>query len=215
MKKTRLYLIRHGQSIGNLHCTFLGHTDLDLSEKGYLQAELVSEYLKKIPVDRIYSSDLMRAYHTACPTAEKFGLPIETKKELREIFAGEWEGQRFDVLEKKYPESYYIWCHDTARSHPDGGEKVTDLAARFDAATRAIAEENEGKTVLIFAHATPIRIMACLWSGKGLDLLEDTPWPANVSVTCGEYENGKFSLLSYGVHDFLSPSDTTRQEDEA
>ena len=215
MKKTRIYLVRHGQSIGNLNCAFLGHTDLDLSEKGYYQAECVAEYLKDLPVDRIYSSDLMRAYHTALPTAKSKGLPIEKKQELREIFAGQWEGQRFEDLEKKYPESYHIWCHDTARSHPDGGEKVTELAARFSSCTRAIAEENVGKSVLIFAHATPIRIMACLWNGKGLDRLEETPWPANVSVTCGEYEDGKFSLLSYAVHDFLDPKDTTRQEDEA
>ena len=29
---TKLLIIRHGQSIGNLNERFLGHTDLDLSE---------------------------------------------------------------------------------------------------------------------------------------------------------------------------------------
>ncbi len=215
MKKTRIFLIRHGQSIGNLNQAFLGHTDLDLSEMGYYQAERVGEYLKGIPADRIYSSDLMRAYHTACPAARLQGLPITKKEQLREIFAGEWEGKRFLDLERDYPESYHIWCRNTALAHPDGGEKVTCLAERFSACVKAIAEENEGKTVLIFAHATPIRIMACLWSGRGLKDLEETPWPPNVSVTEGAYENGEFSLVSYGYCGFLDAEHTTRQEDEA
>ena len=212
---TRLYFIRHGESVSNLITQFAGSLDMPLTERGRAQADATAKFLKDVPFSCVYASDLCRAYDTGADVANSHGISIHPMPQLREIFAGEWEGQKFEVLEKKYPESYHIWCHDTARSHPDGGEKVTDLAARFDAAVRAIAEENEGKTVLIVAHATPIRIMACLWSGKGLDHLEETPWPANVSVTCGEYENGKFSLLSYGVHDFLSPADTTRQEDEA
>ena len=29
-----LYIVRHGESLGNLHGMFLGHTDLELTEKG-------------------------------------------------------------------------------------------------------------------------------------------------------------------------------------
>ena len=54
-------MIRHGQSIGNLNRVYLGHTDWDLTELGYKQAELVCEYLKDEKIDIIYSSDLIRA----------------------------------------------------------------------------------------------------------------------------------------------------------
>ena len=71
MGKTRLYMIRHGQSEGNLKNLFLGHTDMDLTELGHLQAEMAAEYLATVPVDVIYASDLKRAFHTALHTSEK------------------------------------------------------------------------------------------------------------------------------------------------
>ena len=36
-----LLFIRHGQSLGNMVRSFLGHTDLDLSPLGYEQAQCV------------------------------------------------------------------------------------------------------------------------------------------------------------------------------
>ena len=40
---TTMIFVRHGQSLGNLNGEFLGHTDLDLSERGYMQAEKTAE----------------------------------------------------------------------------------------------------------------------------------------------------------------------------
>ena len=80
--------MRHGQSESNLAKYFAGQMNVHLSELGHKQAEVTSEYLKTIPVDVIYSSDLYRAYETAQHTAEKKGLPIHTSPKLREIFAG-------------------------------------------------------------------------------------------------------------------------------
>ena len=73
---THVYFIRHGQSEGNLKHLFLGHTDLDLTDLGRKQAERVGDFFKDIHVDAIYSSDLLRAYHTACPVAKAKGLEI-------------------------------------------------------------------------------------------------------------------------------------------
>ena len=39
---TRLIFIRHGQSIANVESRFAGHSNFDLSEVGYRQAELAA-----------------------------------------------------------------------------------------------------------------------------------------------------------------------------
>ena len=41
-----LYLIRHGESQANEKGLFLGHGDLDLTERGRAQAQKTAEYLK-------------------------------------------------------------------------------------------------------------------------------------------------------------------------
>ena len=61
----KVYFIRHGQSEGNrlhLHC---GWSDTPLSELGHQQARAANAYLKDIPFDRIYCSDVPRARQTA------------------------------------------------------------------------------------------------------------------------------------------------------
>ncbi len=77
MEKTKpiieleLYLIRHGQSMGN--AGYNGRTDLTLkerndpllTEKGEKQADLAGQYLKNIEFDYFYSSALIRAIRTA------------------------------------------------------------------------------------------------------------------------------------------------------
>ena len=56
---TVFFLVRHGQSIGNAKREFLGHTDKDLSELGYLQAQKTADLLANERIDVIYSSDLI------------------------------------------------------------------------------------------------------------------------------------------------------------
>ena len=46
MKKTKIILVRHGESLGNATGRYLGHTNLGLSEVGTQQAEVTAQYLK-------------------------------------------------------------------------------------------------------------------------------------------------------------------------
>ena len=48
---TKIIIVRHGQSLGNLNKQFLGHTDLDLSDLGYKQAICTANHLKNEKID--------------------------------------------------------------------------------------------------------------------------------------------------------------------
>ena len=189
---TKLILIRHGESLGNKQNIFLGHEDMDLSPKGYKQAELAAEALKNIHIDVIYSSDLQRAYHTALPTAETHRLDVIRDSHLREINAGDWGGMGYEEL--KYKADYKLWLSDVGQAHCTGGESVAELWERIHSCVREIAEENDGKTVLIATHATPIRTLVTGWSGKTIDDMKDVPWVGNASLTYADYADGKFTL---------------------
>ena len=74
--KTLIYLVRHGESLGNAKRIYLGHTNLDLSDLGYIQANVTAQYLKGVKIDAIYSSDLLRAHNTALPHAQLRNLKV-------------------------------------------------------------------------------------------------------------------------------------------
>ena len=61
----RLYLVRHGQTDWNVQKRAQGHTDRPLDETGLQQAKLVGNAFLDLPVQRILTSDLIRAKQTA------------------------------------------------------------------------------------------------------------------------------------------------------
>ena len=203
MSKCRFILVRHGQSEGNLVRSFLGHTDLDITELGHKQAECTAEYLKNEKIDVLYSSDLKRAWNTAEHIAAKKDLSIIADSELREIYAGEWENRLFNDLENEFSEDFKCWREDIGNARPTGGESVKELYVRIITELIRIAEMYDGETVCIATHATPIR-MACV-KARGLDIEEakNVEWVKNASVTVIDVENGDFKMISEGYHEHM------------
>lgn len=156
--KTVIFLVRHGQSIGNAKREFLGHTNKDLSSLGYIQAERTANFLAEEQIDAVYSSDLKRAYNTALPHAKKIGLEVITRESLRELYAGAWEGMFVEDIIAEYPDEFLNnWRANFGLTTIPGGENVQDGAQRFYNEVLKIAEKEEGKRILIAAHAAVIR----------------------------------------------------------
>ena len=104
---TTFYIVRHGQSELNTQHRLQGHIDSPLTEKGVKDAALVAKKLKKMQFDKIYSSDLGRAFRTAYLIAKDLGFSdeIETNSGLREINYGDFAFQKFPYVFSKYPQS--------------------------------------------------------------------------------------------------------------
>ncbi len=185
---TRMIFVRHGESTGNLHRRFYGQTDGALTDRGIKQAHAAAEYLKNTKIDIAYASDLVRAYETGRIIAQPHGLVPIPSRQLREIYAGEWEDMEFEEILKKYPETFGVWLNDIGSSRPDGGESVAELYERINSEVWRIAEENSGKTVLVAIHATPIRLLNCYWNGDGVECAQGCGWVPNASVSIVDYD---------------------------
>jgi len=200
---TTLYFIRHGQSLGNLHRRFLGHTNLDLSELGYKQAEKTAEFFKDIHIDAIYSSDLCRAFNTVKPLADMKNLTVIPRTRLREINSGKWENLEFDRILTEYEADYKVWLTDIGNAVCTEGESVAHLQQRVATEVEAIAKAHEGQRVVIGTHATPIRAMTCIWRGLPISEMKNIPWIANASVTKVIYDKGVGKIEEYELTDHL------------
>lgn len=183
MRTTRIF-VRHGESDANGKGFFAGQLDIALSQRGMRQAELTAEFIRKqYTVDAIYSSDLQRASATALPIAKACNLDVIRTPQLREIFAGQWQGMCFDELQTQHAESYGVWLRDIGKAQPVNGESVEELSDRIWSAVQEIAQKEVGKTVVIVTHATPIRTLLCRIKGFGLDEMKYVPWVSNASVS--------------------------------
>ena len=211
-KNTKIIIVRHGESLGNLNHIMLGHTDIDLAPRGFIQADAAAEYPKNERIDAIYSSDLIRAYHTAQPHAKMRDLDIVTSKNLRECYVGNWENVPLDEIVEKWPELFFEgWRKNFGTFRIPGGESVQEAADRFYNEVLRIAKENIGRTVLITAHAAVIRGFWGKVTKTPPEFLAATyPYPTNASCTFLWYNGVELMPLEYSVDEHLSEIGTIK-----
>ncbi len=110
-----LILVRHGQSLWNKERRFTGFADIELSEKGKLEAKNAGNLIKKLGIDfdACFSSKLKRATNTLniiLETLNKNNLEISKSWELNERHYGGLTGLNKDDTIKKYGEKQVlIW----------------------------------------------------------------------------------------------------------
>lgn len=195
---TRIILVRHGRSMANAENIFAGHLDVDLHETGAAQAKLTAEYIaNNFKVDRVIASDLKRAFCTGKIIADRLGLDITADRGFREINAGEWDGKLFSDLPKLYPEDFRAWKTDIGNSACPGGETTRELSERIMANLDRVARENEGKTLVIASHATPIRCIGAALMYRDVHDMNKVPWATNASVTVVNFDGDKWTLEKY------------------
>jgi len=111
----KLVLLRHGESIWNKENKFTGWTDVDLSEKGILEAHESAELLLKegFTFDIVFTSVLKRAIRTlwiVMDDMDMMWLPVERSWRLNERHYGALQGLNKKETADKYGEKQVlIW----------------------------------------------------------------------------------------------------------
>lgn len=206
---TTVYFVRHGQSEANLAEIFAGHLDLSLTDLGRQQAECTADFLADKSLAAVYSSDLSRAYDTACAIASRHGLTVRTDPSLREINAGAWEGRHFDELDER-DAAYRHWIEDIGTAACTNGESVAEMYIRVKDAVGRIVAEHPDKAVCVVCHGTPIRALTCVLSGVPLLQMRTVPWASNASVTIAEFSSAnEGKIISADLHEHLGSISST------
>jgi broad specificity phosphatase PhoE len=110
-----VYVIRHGESLGNIKQTDVANCDL--SSRGQTQAERLVTFFEGIGLTRIFSSPFHRTIRTALPLAENKGLQVTLAPDMCEMFKREWNMWEYDweecaAIELMYPAAKFIVSHD-------------------------------------------------------------------------------------------------------
>lgn len=123
MKK--LVIVRHGESVWNLENKFTGWTDVELSEKGIIEAKQAGKLLKKnnYHFDVAYTSLLKRANDTLTYILEELNeknIPVHYSYKLNERHYGALQGLNKDETRKKYGEKQVrLWRRSTNVRPPE------------------------------------------------------------------------------------------------
>lgn len=144
-----IYIIRHGETYGNL--TGCGFGETDLSPDGRKQIAYLGKRFIKTPIDKIYTSPLIRAVKTA-NAIRSFHLetPIEIHSQLLE------KGTAPDYI--GLPDEELLALCPTAKIMPRTPLGEEDHTKAYERACSFIekvkAENSFDDTVVIVAHGT-------------------------------------------------------------
>src|SRR3989338_1602416 len=139
---TRLIIVRHAESALNEQNRIQGHRDSGLTFKGLYQSQRLARKIKKIHIDKIYSSDLGRAYSTTLEIVRYTKLPVVCDPQLREIHLGAWEGMTPEEVDRLYDKGYQKWLKKPSGIKIPKGELLARFKKRVTDRVRAIAKAN-------------------------------------------------------------------------
>ncbi len=192
---TRLILIRHGETEHNVEGRMAGWTDSPLTELGRSQAERLARHVAdRYRLDRIYSSPLQRARHTAEAIGRHVHLRPILRDDLKEIHFGKFEGLTKAEIAARFPGM--VERRDEPFFEYPGGESTEHFSKRIRHAFRGIISESEGKTVAVVAHGGVLgAYISDLQSG------EPHLWrqfiPRNCAITEVVVEDGATTLACF------------------
>lgn len=189
---TVIYLIRHAEAEGNLYRIAQGQHDSNLTDRGWRQVKALERRFEGVPIDAVYASDLYRTRATASAICKPRGLPLHTRKDLREIYVGDWEQRTWGDIARRTPEAMADFGSRMDRWSIPGAETPAEVLARVRAAVEDIARVNPEKTVAVVSHGYAIRLLLANLQGISLrETGEKTPTGDNTAVSLLEGdENG-------------------------
>ena len=161
--KSRLVLVRHGQTEWSLNGRHTSVTDLPLTAAGEQEAVAIKDLLNGHPFGLVMSSPRERAIRTA--QLAGYGDQVVIDEDLAEFDYGAYEGLTTPQIIEQRGLGWNLWRNGVpAGATP--GESAADVQKR---AKRVIARALEvmwqGNDVIAFAHGHFLRAVAAAWLG--------------------------------------------------
>ena len=162
---TKLYLIRHGQTVDNLNQIMQGQTQGELTDEGVRQAQELASQFADTQIDVFVSSDLKRSVDTCRIIADPRGKDVVQTPLLRERDWGSFTGRFIPDLKGE------VW--------PDDIESLDDLKARAKRFLNFIKAEFPDKVVLAVGHGIINKAIQSVYHKKAM---QEIPRMANAEV---------------------------------
>ncbi|MBX5325160.1 histidine phosphatase family protein [Streptococcus cristatus] len=152
----KLYFVRHGRTVWNLEGRFQGASgDSPLLPESVDILKQLGQYLKEVPFDTIYSSDLPRTVKSAEIIQSQLQKPcsLESIPDLREWQLGKLEGLKIATLNAIYPQQIKAFRSnlaqfDTKMFEAESLYSTTQRTIRFIKSLKGSPAEN----ILIVGH---------------------------------------------------------------
>ncbi len=200
---SEIMLVRHGETAWKVEEIFRGRIDVELSETGLRQAELLAGYLRDSKIEAVYSSPLKRAQRTAQTIGDSHGLEVIVTPRLLDLDFSEWQGLSVRGVREKYPELYEEWLSNPHKLRIPAGESLDEVRERAELVIDEVIASRRSVVVLV-SHRVVNKVLICALLGLDnshfWNIRQDT-----CGITTFNYREGRFTLIGHNDTSFLRP----------
>lgn len=213
---TAIYLIRHAEAEGNLYRVAQGQHDSNLTDRGWRQVKALERRFEGVRIDAAYSSDLYRTRATATAVCRPRGLLLQLRKDLREIYVGDWEQRTWGDIARRTPQAMADFGSRMDRWTIPGAETPAQVLERVRAALEDIVRQNPGRAVAVFSHGYAIRLVLASLQGISLrDTGAKSPTGDNTAVSLLEGDETGLRVIWQNDSSHLHAPEYLAQEKQA
>lgn len=232
---SQLWLIRHGQSLGNLaddaarraHGNLvevgIRDPDVELSELGRQQAQSVGRrwraHDEDVP-DVILSSPYARALTTARIALKEAQLDLEisTDERLRERDLGLFDGLTARGITEMYPDEAKRRAYlGKFYYRPPSGESWADLALRVRSVMRDLRNDYGGRRVAVFSHQAVLfvfrYVLESLTEAELLAVASQAPLHNGAITRYASHDGAPLTLVAHDETDHLDAQGATTSQE--
>lgn len=201
-----IYLVRHGQAVGNEIAVFKKPSAL-LNERGVLEASVLSQKLMLLEPELIVSSPLPRAMQTSEIINQETSIPFIIHEGFSGIrhatsMAGKLkEGDEANQYLKTIKRMYT----DNPDSHYEDAENYTEFHARLCTALQFLEQRSESKIAVVTHESIIKSLLILVLHNKAynpvlnIDLKNHMGKMLNTGITKFEYTD-TWKLVSWNVN---------------
>ena len=206
--RKRIYLFRHGEvNYMPEGKVVKDPNEVDLTDKGLMQARLIDKNTKNIHFERILSSGLPRTIQTGAHMAERRNIKIESFPQLKEY---QWDPKSFKNNDVK--QFGYLFENSKSKEAIGGIEEADEFYERVANQIQNILEEEWNQIALVLHGAVNAAIM-CWMSDIDISFASkfDQDHAALNILDIDITENGKIirkSIRRYNIPPDLSDVDS-------
>lgn len=195
--QTKIYLVRHTETKGNIEKRLTGRQDYELTTKGDETVKKLTNYFQSKPIDVIYSSTSNRTFETVKEIAKYKGLEIKREEGLCEMYFGIYDGWKWEdvnkvnpLIHQKHVETNEIMCIPNQ-------ENTKNVADRMYNTILRIINKHLGKAILICSHGVAIEAFLRKITNEPFNIKREEYSQRNCSVNILNYDNitSKFELV--------------------
>ena len=200
---TRLYIVRHTETVGNIEKRLTGWQDYEITKKGKVLIEQITKKFKNIKIDVIYSSSSKRAVTTVESIAKQKKLQIIQDDRLKEMYFGIYDGWKWEDVNRVAPQIRRFQIETNEIMQIPEQETTLEVANRMYEAIEEIARCNMEKNVLISSHGVSIEAFLRKVTGEPFTEKREQYSQHNTSLNELIYNEQGFKLVKLNELEYI------------